>query len=145
MDNLEGVKTRIRLRGDKMLVTEFVVEVENSPGQLAKVARALGGKGINIRAITTERIGGRGYIRFVVDNEEEARKTLDEGGYLYTEMPAILKVLDDKPNTLGEIAHALAREGINIEALYLGTGRNGKAEVVFVLDDVVAGRRILGD
>ncbi len=128
-----------------MIVTEFVVEVENTPGQIAKVARSLGGKGVNIRAITTERIGSRGYIRFVVDNEKKAREALDEDGYFYTEGPVILKAFDDRPNTLGEVAHALAREGVNIEALYLGTGKSGKAEIVFVLDDVVAGRRVLGD
>ncbi len=128
-----------------MLATEFVVEVENSPGQIAKVARALGGKGVNIRAIATERIGGRGYIRLIVDDIEKAKDVLETGGYIYTEMPAIVKLLDDKPNILGNIAHELARNGVNIEALYMGTGRGGKAEMVFILDDVVAGRRILGD
>ena len=128
-----------------MIVTEFVVEVDNTPGQIAKVARLLGTNGVNIRAITTERIGGRGYIRFVVDDVEKTRSILEDGDYMFAESQAVLKLLDDKPSVLGDIAHQLAREGINIEALYLGTGKHGKAEVVFVLDNIEAGKRVLGE
>ncbi len=128
-----------------MIATEFVIEVENTPGQLAKVARTLGKEGINIKAITTERIGKQGYIRILVDNEEKTKKVLEDGDFLYTEGEVLVKAFDDKPNALAEVADALAKEGVNIEAIYLGTFHQGKVNVVFVLDDISAGRRILGD
>ncbi len=127
-----------------MIANEFVIEVENTPGQLAKVARALGKEDINIKAITTERIGKQGYIRLVVDDHEKTKKVLEDNNFLYTEGEAIIKSFDDKPNALAEVANSLAKEGINIEAIYLGSFQQGKVNVVLVLDDIAAGERVLG-
>ncbi|MCD6522967.1 MAG: ACT domain-containing protein [Candidatus Diapherotrites archaeon] len=127
-----------------MIKTEFVVEIDNNPGALAKICSALGKNGVNIEAISTERIGTQGFVHVVVDDEKKAKDVLEKEGFEFTETAVIVKRLENKPNALADIARQLAEEGINIESLYLSGGTGKATNVVFVLDDVEAGKRLLG-
>ena len=128
-----------------MLTNQFVIELENKPGQLAKLCEALGSNNINLRAIATDRIGGQNFVRAIVDKEEKMRNVLDEQNYMYSENDVVLKTLDDKPNALTEIARKLGAGGVNIDAIYLLNRNPNKVSLVFALDNPEKGLSLLRD
>jgi hypothetical protein len=59
---------------------EFTVLVEDGPGMLGKVCRALADGGVNILALQSFPIGGKSVIRFIVDNPTTAKTVLVSEG-----------------------------------------------------------------
>ena len=56
---------------------EFTVLMEDGPGTLGKVCRALADRGVNILALQSFPIGGKSVTRFIVDNPTTATSALD--------------------------------------------------------------------
>jgi len=128
---------------------EFTIRLEDRPGTLGKVARALAERGVNILAFQSFRTEGAATTRMVVDTPLAAKKVLDNERLTYTEA----EVAQVKfPNRVGELERAASRLGeanININYAYCGleAGSNapllvfGVAEVgraVTVLEQVAA-------
>jgi hypothetical protein len=59
---------------------EFTVFLEDGPGTLGKVCRALADGGVNILALQSFPIGGKSVTRFIVDNPTEAKTVLVSEG-----------------------------------------------------------------
>jgi hypothetical protein len=98
---------------------EFSVQMANRPGQLATLARELGGAGVNIQALAAMTAGEEGQVKMVVDNEGIARRVLLDAGVHFSERRIISAILHDTPGALADMTEALAETGINIEAMYL--------------------------
>ena len=98
---------------------EFSVRMTNRPGQLATLARELGGAGVNIETLAAITSGEQGYVKLVVDDESITRRVLGDAGLQYQERRIITAILHDKPGALADMTEALAGSGINIEAMYL--------------------------
>ena len=58
------------------LAIEFDVVVPDRPGELAKVAAALAGKGVNIDAISAHTAFGKGYVAVLPAEPGRARDAL---------------------------------------------------------------------
>jgi len=128
---------------------EFTVFVEDRPGQIAKLARALADRGINIVAFQAFPSGGKSLTRIVVDNPATAKTALGAGGYSYTEAEVAQVALPHRP---GELARAAARLGdanININYAYVGLepgtnrslvifGTANNQQAVAILDQLAA-------
>lgn len=126
-----------------MIANEVVVEVENKPGQIAKIVRELKAGGVNLRAIATERFGTSGFVRFIPDDIDKVNEILSNGDYVFSVGSAVIKKFESL-ETIGDIAHKLGRNGVNINALYLSHS-GVRPEVVFVLDNVKEGERIIDE
>ena len=126
-----------------MKANEFVIELDNSPGELARVCELAGQSGINLKAITTDRMGNQIFVRLVVDKDKKMRDVLDENDVVYTENEVIIKSLSDEPNALTEVARKLGAAGVNIEAIYLLNKNQEKVNLVFALDNPKQGAEIL--
>lgn len=123
----------------------FVVEMENRPGELARLAEAVADKAINITAIGAAASGSSGAIGFLTNDEEGTRQALDQVGIAYRSVELVSAALEDRPGTLAQAARRLADAGVNIELL-LGTGTSGsRVTVVFGVDDASAARQALGE
>ena len=123
----------------------FVVEVKNKPGELARVAEALGQKGINITGFTGATCGDSGSVCFITNDESGTRRALEQAKYRATERELVLATLPDKPGSLADAARRLANAGVNIEAV-LPTGMSGaNIHVAFATDDATKARTALGD
>lgn len=123
----------------------FVVQLENSPGQLARLADALAERGINITAIAAVGSGSGGGIGLTTNDEASTRSALDAAGITSREIELVSASLEDKPGTLADAARRLADAGVNIELL-LATGRSGnRIDVALGVDNVTAARQALGD
>ena len=98
---------------------EFSVNMANRPGQLATLARDLATAGVNIEALAAMTDGPNGYVKLVVDDESAVRRVLRNAGVRYQERRVIEATLHDSPGALADMAEALAKTGVNIEAMYL--------------------------
>ncbi len=122
----------------------FIVELENRPGELARLGEALGERGINITAIGGAGSGGGGGIGLVTNDEAGTREVLKAAGIAAREIGLVSVSLEQKPGTLGEVARKLADAGVNIELL-LGTGMSGQnVTVALGVDNVEAAQRVVG-
>ena len=128
---------------------ELAISMEDRPGTLGKVCRALADRGVNILAFQSIPTEGKSLFRVVVDNLTTAKTILDTERLAYTEVEVAQVKL---PHRLGQLAHAASRLGdanININYAYCGIepGTNapllifGVAEVaqaVVILDQTAA-------
>ena len=128
---------------------ELAISMEDRPGTLGKVCRALADRGVNILAFQSIPTEGKSLFRVLVDNLTTAKTILDTERLAYTEVEVAQVKL---PHRLGQLAHAASRLGdanININYAYCGIepGTNapllifGVAEVaqaVVILDQTAA-------
>jgi hypothetical protein len=113
--------------------------VEDRPGMLGQVARALGEKKVSIRALMATSFEGRGFVRLVVDTPAAARKVLKAHGWTVTEDDVVEVTTVDEPGALGEVADRLGERGINIQYAYVGqAGAARKVNLYLAVADVKA-------
>ena len=117
------------------MATDFTITVEDRPGGIASIGEALGNAGVNIEGVFGLGLEGRGIIHVCVMDAAKARQALDAAGLkVEGEADAILTGSvsgADQPGTLGMMTRRIADAGINVRALYLGTGSRG----IVVTDD----------
>jgi len=105
---------------------EFAVVIEDRPGTLGKLCRALADRGVNILAFQTFGTS----TRFVVDNPTTAKAALDGGRYSYTEAEVAQVKLPHRPGELARAASRLGEANININYAYGGFEAGTNAPVV---------------
>lgn len=114
--------------------TQFTVEVDNKPGEIGKLAAALGDRGVNIRTLTSDVLGDRGTIHFLVSDEDAARTALKDAKYAFREREALFATLEDRPGTLGQLGKNLGAAGVNVETLVPIPPEGQPAKVALVVD-----------
>jgi hypothetical protein len=95
----------------------------NTPGAIAKAARAVADAGINIDGIGCDiRPGERwGFIHFLVEDVQTATRALEATGHEVLDIHEVDVIeAEDRPGSLAEICQAYTDRGENIEVLYLG-------------------------
>lgn len=100
-------------------MTEFTVHLANRPGQLATLARRLADAGVNLEAFAAFAWGEVGVVRLMADDDETARRVLDDAGLAYDEHRVIATIVPNRPGALAGFTESLAATGINIDAMYL--------------------------
>ena len=122
----------------------FIVELENRPGELARLAEAVGQRGINITAIGAVASGSGGGIGLLTNDEAGTREALQAAGITVKEIGLVSVNLEHRAGTLAEVARKLADAGVNVE-LILATGMSGSnVSVALGVDDVEAAQRVVG-
>ena len=122
---------------------EFDVYVQNKPGELAKVCEMLGGHGVNIKAVASERTANRPMIKVVTDDEETTKSALARSGIAYDIKEVIAVRLSDRPGELGKVARRLAKAMVNVDSIYIINKENGMTEIAFTVDDIKKAQGVL--
>lgn len=100
---------------------EFVIRLEDRPGTLAKLTKALADKGVNIVGFqSTPTEGKNSQVRIVVDNPSTAKNILDTERVTYTENEVAIAKIPHRPGGLARAASQLADSNINIDYGYCG-------------------------
>lgn len=100
---------------------EFALRLEDRPGTLAKLTKALADRGVNIVAFqSTPTEGKNSQVRFVVDNPATAKNVLDTERITYTENEVAVAQIPHRPGGLARAASQLADSNINIDYGYCG-------------------------
>jgi hypothetical protein len=123
----------------------FIVEAQNQPGELARVAAALGDRGINITSGAVLGLGAGGGFGFLTNDESGARSALQSAGVDVREIEVIPVSMADEPGQLASVARRLADAGVNIEFLVPTGMSGGKYNVAIGVDNVNAARAAVGE
>ncbi|PYU32495.1 MAG: amino acid-binding protein [Acidobacteria bacterium] len=99
---------------------EFAIRMEDRPGTLGKVCRALADRGVSILAFQSLPTGGESLVRLVVDNPTTAKTVLDTQRLNYTEAEVVQVKLAHRPGELARAASRLGDANININYAYCG-------------------------
>ncbi len=119
---------------------DLTIILADRPGTLARVGEALGNAGVNIDGICGMTTEGRGIVHVLVQDVDKARQALEanlipvSGG-----LEVLVLEVEDRPNTLGNIARQLANAGVNIHLAYLAAS----TKLVIGVDDLEKARSTL--
>jgi hypothetical protein len=114
------------------ITKEFTVLMEDGPGMLGKVFRALAECGVNILALQSFPIGGKTVTRFIVDDPRTAQTVLVSEKLTYVESEIVQAKLQHRPGEIARVASHLGEANININYAYCGLEPGTNAPVVFL-------------
>ena len=104
------------------MATDLVIEIDNEPGALARVAAAVSDAGVNLAAATCIGPGNRAELHILVPHAEAVRHALAITNVAVTrEREVVVVDVEDRPGELADIARRVAKEGINLDLVYVAT------------------------
>ena len=104
------------------VATDLVIEIDNEPGALARVAAAVSDAGVNLAAATCIGPGNRAELHILVPHAEAVRHALAITNVAVTrEREVVVVDVEDRPGELADIARRVAKEGINLDLVYVAT------------------------
>jgi hypothetical protein len=114
---------------------QFVVQLENRPGELAAVARALACRGINIIHISCVGAGSVACCFLTTNQDEETREVLCGLGHAFIEGATVVVNVPDQPGGLADVAERFATAGVNILGTLIIGRHPGVVKMAFAVDD----------
>ena len=106
------------------LLKQFSIFLPNRPGALARLARLLSEKNVNILGIASEVRDDSGMVRIAVGGDANVSGILSAAGFASVETTLISVEVGDRPGELFKVAQALADGKVNITTVY-GTATVG--------------------
>jgi hypothetical protein len=119
------------------------IQLTNHPGDLTRVAQALAGRGVNIRALAGMSIGGVAMVRILPDDIVVARSAFEAAKIRFTESEVHLVLLENKAGVLADVTNRLGEAGINLEAIYVTGIADDLMELAIVSDNPKKTKKIL--
>jgi hypothetical protein len=126
------------------MATHLSVFVENKPGKIESITRALADERINILGITIASRGEFGVVKILPTDPDRAFEVLQAHHFTVSRRDVVIAIIPDKPGSLHELLEALSREDVNLDDCYgfvLVKGR--EAAVVLEARDPAAAHRAL--
>lgn len=122
------------------MAVDLVIDVENTPGALARVATAISDAGVNIAAATFVGPGDRAEIHILVPHAEAAKHALAISHVAVTgEREVVVVDVEDRPGVLADLTRKVAQAEVNLDLVYVAT-RN---RIVFGAEDLAPLRAAL--
>lgn len=120
---------------------DLVIEIDNEPGALERVATAVSDAGVNIAAATCTGPGDKAELHILVPHAEAAKRALAISNQAVThEREVVVVEAQDRPGELADLARKVAKAGINLDLVYVATGNR----VVFGAEDLEGLKAALG-
>ncbi|HPX19855.1 MAG TPA: ACT domain-containing protein, partial [Deltaproteobacteria bacterium] len=94
-----------------MKVEQISIFLENKPGGLSSVTKALSDAKINIRALSLADTSDFGILRLIVDNVAKAKEVLNEKGFAVGKTHVVAVEVPDRPGGLNSILELLTGKG----------------------------------
>ncbi len=117
------------------MAVDLVIDIENSPGALARVAAAVSDAGVNLAAATCVGPAERAELHILVPHAEAAKHALSISHVAVSrEREVVVVEVEDRPGVLADLTRKIARAGVNLDLVYVAT-RN---RVVFGATDLAA-------
>ena len=122
------------------MLNDLTIILKDRPGALAMVGEILGKAGVNIEGICGVSFDDMAIVHILVQDMIKTRQILEakqisvSGG-----LEVLVFEVEDRPGTLGNIAHQLAEADVNIHLIYLATANR----LVISVSDVEKARSIL--
>lgn len=122
-------------------MVDLVIDIENTPGSLARVAAAISDAGVNIASAACIGSGERAEVHILVPHPEAAKHALAISYLAVTrEREVVVVDVEDRPGVLADLARKIAKAGVDLDLIYVAT----QNRVVFGADNLDALREALG-
>jgi hypothetical protein len=122
------------------MAVDLVIEIENTPGALARVAAAISDAGVNVAGATCVGPGERAELHILVPHAGAAKHALAISHVAVTrEREVVVVDVEDRPGVLADLTRKIARAGVNLDLVYVAT----QNRVVFGAPDLAALRAAL--
>lgn len=115
-----------------MIIKQISVFVENKPGKLVQVTRAIGDAGVDIRALSIADTSDFGILRLIVNDPDKAVEALRAAEMTVSLTDVIAVGIEDKPGAFAKVVQLLSDEGVNIEYMYAFLGREQRHAFVIM-------------
>jgi hypothetical protein len=105
------------------MAVDLVIDIENTPGALARVAAAISDAGVNIAAATCVGPGDSAEMHILVKHAEAARHSLAISHLAVSrEREVVVVNVEDRPGVLADLTCKIARAGVDLDLVYVATG-----------------------
>jgi hypothetical protein len=122
------------------MAVDLAIDIDNTPGALARVAAAISDAGVNIAAATCVGPGERAELHILVPHAEAAKHALAISHVAVTrEREVVVVDVEDRPGVLADLTRRIARAGVNLDLVYVAT----QNRVVFGAPDLAGLRAAL--
>ena len=120
-----------------MKLKQISIAIENDPGRLYDVSKALGDAGINLRALTlVETGGGFGVLRILVSDVVRTRRILMEMNMPARVHEVVGAEIKDEPGQLAALLKPLHESNVNLLYTYAFVRMStGNAVMIFRFSD----------
>jgi hypothetical protein len=113
-------------------VTQLCVNLENKPGQLAKLTKALLRAKVNMQAISVVDNTTCGVVRVVASPVAKAKAALIRAGMSPCQQTVLMVKVKNEPGTVSAVVEKLAAKGVNINYVYGSAATDGKESLLVV-------------
>ena len=120
-----------------MSVKQISVFLENRPGCLHDMTKALAEAGIDLRGLSLAETSDFGIVRLIVDDVTGTASTLRDAGFVASMTDVLAVEVPNVPGGLNRVLEVLDGAGINVEYMYaiLGNKKSDTAYMIFRVDD----------
>ncbi len=112
---------------------QLMISVPNTVGTLAEVTSAISSSGINLIALCAYSAGNMVAIMFVTEDNNAARKILEDQGCQVREEEVILLSLENKPGALQTVTNRLAEAGVDLKLIYGSVDKDSKTSRLILI------------
>jgi len=124
---------------------DCAIQLSNNPGDLSRVAQALGRRGVNIKALAAITVDAKAMTRILPDDIVGARSALDAANIRFTESEVHLVLRENKPGVLANVTSRLGDAGVNLEALYVTGLADDLVELAIASDNPKKAKKVLDE
>ena len=117
---------------------QFMIAIDNHPGAVAAIARALGDAKVNILSLLGTAQGAAGTVQLIAEDARRAKKAFDGARISYQETPAETYDLANKPGALAQCLDKLAAKGVNLNSVHATAAKGGKKAVIVYTAEAAA-------
>ena len=122
-----------------MQIRQISIYLENKPGHLSAICRALADADINIATLSLADTSEFGIVRMIVDDHDKASRILADASYVVTVREVVAVCVPDRPGGMADVMSTLDEAGVNVEYSYAFAFHRGeKAVLVFSFSDNAA-------
>ncbi len=120
-----------------MSVKQISVFLENRPGALVEMTKALADHDIDMRGLSLAETSDFGIVRLIVDDVLGTATVLKDSGFVASLTDVLAVSVANVPGGLSRVLGLLHEAGINVEYMYaiLGNKRSENAYMIFRVND----------
>ena len=120
-----------------MSVKQISVFLENRPGCLHEMTKALADANIDLRGLSLAETSDFGIVRLIVDDVMGTANTLKDAGFVASLTDVLAVEVPNVPGGLNRVLEILDSAGVNVEYMYaiLGNKKSDTAYMIFRVND----------
>ena len=104
------------------MAVDLVIDIENTPGALARVAAAINDAGVNIAAATCIGPGEHAELHILVPHAGAVKHLLGISHLAVSrEREVVVVDVQDRPGVLADLTRKIAGAGVDLDLVYIAT------------------------